>query len=40
MGVHGRGEKLVKELGHLGHVLEVIYYLWSLPVLAANKLDN
>ena len=40
MGVHGRGEKLVKELGHLGHVLEVIYCLWSLPVLAANKLDN
>jgi hypothetical protein len=33
MGVYGRGEKIVKELGHLEHVLEGVYCPWSLPVL-------
>ena len=43
MGVHGRGETLVKELEYWEHVLEVICCLWSLPVLMLtgnNKLDN
>ena len=33
MGVNGRGEKLVKELGHWEHVLEGVYCIWLLPVL-------